>query len=255
MREFLREQLTCELKEIMILKESLDLVSEDLSYHINNDLGICNTVFRYGSEKHLNLINEVRELYKKDKIVLCEDDEEIINSDAGERVLYEGEIVSLDLPFEEYEMLNEGRDAVCATCGEHGYDDDLDGPCTNCGDDNWSNDYEGLGGEFDTIYEAKRKKGKSKKNPPLNKPKRGGSKKFYVYVKDPKTKNIKKVSFGAKSGGGKLSVKLKDPEAKRRFKERHNCEQKNDKTTPGYWSCRLPRYAKSLGLSGGGTWW
>jgi len=89
----------------------------------------------------------------------------------------------------------------------------------------------------------------------LNKPKRGGSKKFYVYVKNPKTGKIKKVSFGAASGGGKLAVKLKDPKARKAFADRHNCDQKNDKTKPGYWSCRLPRYAKSLGLSGGGTWW
>src|SRR6056300_252818 len=81
----------------------------------------------------------------------------------------------------------------------------------------------------------------------LNKPKRGGSKKFYVYTKNKKG-NVIKVSFGADSGGGKLAVKLKDPEAKRNFKERHNCEQKNDKTKPGYWSCRLPRYADTLGL-------
>ncbi len=87
----------------------------------------------------------------------------------------------------------------------------------------------------------------------LNKPKRGGSKKFYVYVKD--GDKVKKVSFGASGGGGKLAVKLKDPEARRAFADRHNCEQKNDKTKPGYWACRLPRYAKSLGLSGGGTWW
>jgi hypothetical protein len=89
----------------------------------------------------------------------------------------------------------------------------------------------------------------------LNKPKRGGSKKFYVYTKNSKTGKIKKVSFGADSGGGKLAVKLKDPQARKAFADRHNCEQKNDKTKPGYWSCRLPRYAKSLGLSGGGTWW
>ena len=89
----------------------------------------------------------------------------------------------------------------------------------------------------------------------LNKPKRGGSKKFYVYVKNPKTGKVKKVSFGADSGGGKLAVKLKDPKARKAFADRHNCDQKNDKTKAGYWSCRLPRYAKSLGLSGGGTWW
>ena len=42
----------------------------------------------------------------------------------------------------------------------------------------------------------------------LNKPKRGGSKKFYVYTKNPQTGKVVKVSFGAKSGGGKLSVKF-----------------------------------------------
>jgi hypothetical protein len=89
----------------------------------------------------------------------------------------------------------------------------------------------------------------------LGKPKRGGSKKFYVYVRNPKTGKIKKVSFGAKSGGGNLAVKLKDPKARKEFADRHNCEQKNDKTKPGYWACRLPRYAKLLGLSGGGKWW
>ena len=93
------------------------------------------------------------------------------------------------------------------------------------------------------------------KNVEVGKPKRGGSKKFYVYVRNPKTGKIKKVSFGAKDGGGNLSVKLKDPKARKRFADRHNCEQKNDRTTPGYWSCRLPRYAKQLGLSGGGRFW
>ena len=37
------------------------------------------------------------------------------------------------------------------------------------------------------------------------------------------------------------------------FAARHNCSTQNDKTTPAYWSCRLPRYAKQLGLSGGGS--
>lgn len=87
----------------------------------------------------------------------------------------------------------------------------------------------------------------------LNKPKRGGSKKFYVYTKC--GGKVKKVSFGAKSGGGTLAVKLRDPKARKAFADRHNCPQKKDKCSAGYWACRLPRYAKSLGLSGGGTWW
>jgi len=81
----------------------------------------------------------------------------------------------------------------------------------------------------------------------LNKPKRGGPKKFYVYVKNPKTGKVKKVNFGAEGGGQNLSVKFKEPGARASFAARHKCDQKKDKTTPGYWSCRIPRYWKSLG--------
>lgn len=83
----------------------------------------------------------------------------------------------------------------------------------------------------------------------LNEPKRGGDKKFYVYVRDPKTKNIKKVQWGDTSG---LNVKISDPEARKSFAARHQCDQKTDKTKPGWWACNTPRYAKQLGLSGGG---
>jgi len=86
-----------------------------------------------------------------------------------------------------------------------------------------------------------------KKHPPLNKPKRGGSKKFYVYVRDPKTKNIKKVSFGAAGGGQNLAVKIRDPKARKAFAARQNCKDKKDRTTPGYWACNIGRYWKSLG--------
>lgn len=82
----------------------------------------------------------------------------------------------------------------------------------------------------------------------LNSPKRGGSKKFYVYVKNDKG-NIVKVEFGDTSG---LKAKINDPEARKSFVARHQCDQKNDKTTPGYWSCRLPWFSKQLGLEGGG---
>tara|TARA_B100000035_G_scaffold278701_1_gene257836 strand:- start:1594 stop:2130 length:537 start_codon:yes stop_codon:yes gene_type:complete len=86
------------------------------------------------------------------------------------------------------------------------------------------------------------------KNPPLNKPKRGGPKKFYVFVKD--GDKIKKVTWGDTTG---LSVKLKNPEARKSFAARHKCDQQKDKTKAAYWACNLPRYAKSLGMSGGGN--
>jgi len=83
----------------------------------------------------------------------------------------------------------------------------------------------------------------------LDKPKRGGPKKFYVYVKNAKG-NIIKIAFGDTSG---LEVKLSDLKARKSFAARHQCHLKNDKTTPGYWACRTPHFAKSLGLSGGGN--
>jgi len=92
------------------------------------------------------------------------------------------------------------------------------------------------------VMEATKKK---KKNPPLNKPKRGGPKAYYVYIRDPKTKKIKKVTFG--SGG--LKAKIGNKEASQAFAKRHRCDQKKDRTKASYWSCNLPRYAKQLGLA------
>ena len=92
--------------------------------------------------------------------------------------------------------------------------------------------------EEEEIEEAEGKK----KTPPIGKPKRGGSKKFYVYVRD--KGKVKKVSFGQAG----MSAKINDPKARRAFAARHDCKNKKDRTKPSYWSCRLPRYAKLLGL-------
>jgi hypothetical protein len=102
------------------------------------------------------------------------------------------------------------------------------------------------------LDEAKKKAKKNTKK--LNKPMRdsSGGKAYKVYVKDPKTKKIKTVRFG--SGG--LRAKINDKAARNAFAKRHKCSTKKDKTKAGYWSCRLPRYAKLLGLKSnfGGFW-
>lgn len=81
----------------------------------------------------------------------------------------------------------------------------------------------------------------------LNKPKRGGSKKYYVYTKNPKTGKVMKISFGDPG----LKTKSGNKKRASNFAARHNCEKKNDRTKAGYWACRLPRY----GLVKGGKWW
>lgn len=68
----------------------------------------------------------------------------------------------------------------------------------------------------------------------LNKPMRGDVKKFKVYVKDPRTGNVKKVNFGDK----KLRIKKSDPKRRKSFVARHRCNTAKDRTTARYWSCR-----------------
>ena len=102
-------------------------------------------------------------------------------------------------------------------------------------------------GVREALQEAKKKKKKGKNaNKPIGKPMRSssGGKAYKVYVKDPKTKKVKTVRFG--SGG--LRAKINDKKARTAFAARHKCSQKKDRTKAGYWSCRLPRYAKLLGL-------
>lgn len=79
---------------------------------------------------------------------------------------------------------------------------------------------------------------------PLSKPMRGDVKKFKVYVKDPKTGNIKKVNFGhggssaRRAGQETMRIKKSNPERRRSFRARHNCDNPGPKTKARYWSCR-----------------
>ena len=72
-----------------------------------------------------------------------------------------------------------------------------------------------------------------KDNVKLNQIQRGGSKKFFVYVKNDKG-NVVKVSFGDPN----MEIKRDDPKRRAAFRARHDCANKKDKTTAGYWSCR-----------------
>ncbi len=179
------------------------IMTENMQYHVQNQLPLTENTFRYGSKAFLDLWSEARYLYVRDAINVNELDQEILTeTHLGEYGIFEGKKVPLDLPMEE--LLNEAT--------------------------------------------------KKKNTKKLNKPMRdsSGGKAYKVYVKDPKTKKIKTVRFG--SGG--LRAKINDKKARNAFAARHKCAQKKDKTKAGYWSCRLPRYAKLLGLksSFGGFW-
>ena len=76
-----------------------------------------------------------------------------------------------------------------------------------------------------------------------------GPRKFAVYVMNSNDKVVK-VCFGDPNA----TIKNYDPEKAKSFQARHKCSEKTDKTTPGWWSCNVHRYAKQLGLSSTRPW-
>jgi hypothetical protein len=83
--------------------------------------------------------------------------------------------------------------------------------------------------EWGEVTEVDAKSGKE-----LNNPTKGDVKKYKVYVKNAKG-NVIKVEFGDPN----MSIQRDDPKARANFRARHNCDQKKDKTTAGYWSCKF----------------
>ena len=81
-------------------------------------------------------------------------------------------------------------------------------------------------GMFEAEYQGRKVK--------LNKPMQGDVKKFKVYVKDPKTGNVKKVNFGDPN----MRIKKSNPKRRKSFRARHNCDNPGPKTKARYWSCR-----------------
>jgi len=90
--------------------------------------------------------------------------------------------------------------------------------------------YEAYGDIEETLEEAKY----HGRTVPLNSPMRGDVKKFKVYVKDPKTGNIKKVNFGDPN----MRIKKYIPARRKSFRARHNCANPGPRTKARYWSCR-----------------
>ena len=305
--------------------KSFSEFSKSLTYHLENKIPLSESVFRYGSQGHFDLINEAREL--QDSLDLSEADKEILATDIGRFGIYEGKEVPLDLPFlqerhvyhykywgvidpkgkvypseksdvahvdiflrlqeklsnkkigikygwtrwfvddvndmyvEAENLPNESIEPVVKSiislikfhknCNTYYVDIQVKGKSKT---HRFAEDFSGIIRELTkykngTVKEELSEAEYHGKEVELGKPKRGGPKKYYVYVKN-NSGNIIKVSFGDTSG---LKEKITDPAARKSFVARHQCHMKKDKTKPGYWACRLPYYAKSLGLSGGGN--
>jgi uncharacterized cupin superfamily protein len=145
LKQVIHESLLNEKNKSLVLTEDVD-VSENLQYHIQENLSLTENVFRVYSKKYFELINEVRQLHFEGKIKLNEDDSEIVLTDIGETVILEdGTEVYLDTPFIEEVVTEE---------------------------------------DVQKLSEALHRGKKVNLNKPFRTP--GGPKKFAVYVKTPK---------------------------------------------------------------------
>jgi len=201
LENIIKKVLKEEISKPMKLKKRVR-ISENLKYHLDNEITLSENVFRIYSQSYFDLINEVRNLYENGIVELNQEDMWIVESNLGKSVLLEnGRRVWLDAPIELQEPLNEAMH-----------------------------------------------RGKNVKlGSPFRTP--GGPKKFAVYVKTPGG-NVKKVTFGDPN----LRVKNANKGRAKSFRARHNCDQKKDRTTAGYWSCNVGRYAKKLGLKSSRSW-
>jgi hypothetical protein len=93
----------------MVITENRTIISEGLRYHLDNQIPLLENVYRYGSESYFNLINEVRNLYNEGKVDLSFMDEELIKTDIGKKVVFEGKEIWLDIPMEDNEILSEAK--------------------------------------------------------------------------------------------------------------------------------------------------
>lgn len=250
-------------------------MSDELKYHIENNIPFTKNIFREGSDAFYKLLKEVRELYENNQIELKGIDKELYeNTDIGKFEKIDGRIIPLDIP-----MLDENLSPQVTSDSIFSIHDKKSGDIIKVeGEDvvliepkEWIKNKEAncirftgmLNSQpvqvkyddgydsyiFESLYKGKKVD--------LNKPKRntGSGKKYYVYVKDPKTGNIKKVTFGDAKGG--LTSKVNDPKARKSFVARHKCNRKwkpEDKLSAAYWSCRLPKFKNLVNTTYSGYW-
>jgi len=277
------------------------VISEELQYHFDNKISLTENVFRYGSPKYFDVINEARKLYNQGYTDWSEEEIELLESDRGKFFIYKGERLPLDFP-----MVNEQSfswDGTYANEVNENTDSDLNynillGYAMQLSQQYWEDsnkdidmigalkevkmyfmdlrdnktpntlsqkaekakdtieklvgdlsnsvlsELEKLGKSLKTLNEAEYKG----KKVSLNKPKSGGPKKWYVYVKNPKTGKVIKVSYGSPV----MTAKWNDPGARKSFAARHQCAKKKDKTKAGYWACRAH---KDFGKNVSGRFW
>jgi len=277
---------TCETDSTALMlnesKAPRTILSEGLKHHIDNNKPLTDNFYTAGSRDYFDLIAEARSLYSRGILEFTNkrDIELLTETDQGHFGIYEGKKVPLDFPIQ----LNENEldrnkidilNKILSTLknsekdGEDREDDienldvsidQLTGALTGKNPVAVQFDQSKFG-RFASLPDSEKNKVKEAveslldeakfkgKTVQLNKPTRGDSKKFKVYVNSGKKNadgsiKVKKVNFGhggtsAKKAGQKtMKIRKSNPKARKAFRARHNCDNPGPKTMARYWSCK-----------------
>lgn len=133
--------------------------------------------------------------------------DKLLDKHGADRVIHKDKMKSSNIS-EDDEHENCGTDACCGECAQDEVMEEV------------------------TIMEDGEKKGVKLNN--IIRTSENPNKKFKVYVRDPATKKIKVVRFGDPN----MEIKRDDPERRKNFRARHNCDNPGPKTKARYWSCK-----------------
>ena len=133
--------------------------------------------------------------------------DKLLDKHGADRVIHKDKLKSSNIS-EGDEHENCGTDACCGDCAEDEIQEEV------------------------TIMEDGEKKGVKLNN--IIRTSENPNKKFKVYVRDPSTKKIKVVRFGDPN----MEIKRDDPNRRKNFRARHNCDNPGPKTKARYWSCK-----------------
>jgi len=263
---------TCETDgTALMLNESKaprSILSEGLKHHIDANKPLTNNFYSAGSRDYFDLIAEARSLYSRGILDFTNkrDIELLTETDQGHFGIYEGKKVPLDFP-----MLDEAIGSYI-TAFPDAFPDEPEEPSKEKELAQYKEDLKALIGKYVGDFDdnnfiigvksimnnwlplLRSQKGLDEakfkgKTVDLNKPTRGDSKKFKVYVNSGKKNadgsiKVKKVNFGhggttAKKAGQKtMSIRKSNPKARAAFRARHNCSNPGPKTMARYWSCK-----------------
>ena len=272
---------TCETKitgPLLTESKIKSLLSENLQFHIDENIPLSES--KLGLKSKLLLLKEAKKLYSRDVLDLSEDDKSLMETYINEKEYLKEKIKGLDgkacwkgykyagtkkkggktvdncVPMEEDIAT---KDEVLDLIARKNFDKDfkdlseveadfVKGEAKKRNLDEEDMDINDLM-EMEIIDENITEAKYQGKTVDLNKPTRGDSKKFKVYVNTGKKNadgsiKVKKVNFGhggttAKKAGQKtMSIRKSNPKARSAFRARHNCSSPGPKTMARYWSCK-----------------